>query len=623
MVATIKPIQNAKEAATYFYMLEANQELKKGFHQNDVTKELGFANPIKENLEKALSGKLTKDIELGRIENGQKVHHPGQELILSAPKSVSIMALVVGSDEVLNAHEKAVERTLDYIQRNIIHYRIQKDGKKDIEKSDNAIIAKFTHQSSRSVDGKVPDPQLHTHCLIANATKGQDGIYRSVVFDELYKSKMNIGEIYRMELAKNIRELGYDALVYKDKGRLNFEIKGISKEIIDEFSKRRQQILEFAKEHGIEDSKGLAYAASVTRGKKTEFTDLREIWKQKNEFNIPQKTELHHIKRSKEQITKLAMEQLSEREAVWNYKELHRVLIQKNRSDYSISEIEGYIKEESSLIKLANNNYTSKENITIEKELISLMKLGQGNLKPILNKMQLLEKTSLNKGQKEAIKLILTSCDRVIGIQGIAGSGKTTMLRNLNEILKSDRVIGLAPTKSATKVLKEEASMDAETLSHFLIKNQNIRSNYNLVILDEASLCSNFQVKKLLDLSFKHDFRLVMIGDSKQQGGVEAGKPFDLLCKNGMQSTKMGKIQRQKNPDLLKAVYAAHSAVDSPFAKEYLYEALSNIKNIIYVKNGTNENFANACYAKFKEVKDQNPLIIIPSNDLKDNPNCT
>ncbi len=344
MVATIKPIQNAKEAATYFYMLEANQELKKGFHQNDVTRELGFTNPTKENLEKALSGKLAKDIELGRTENGQKVHHPGQELILSAPKSVSIMALVVGSDEVLNAHEKAVERTLDYIQRNIIHYRIQKDGKKDIEKSDNAIIAKFTHQSSRSVDGKVPDPQLHTHCLIANATKGQDGIYRSIVFDELYKSKMNIGEIYRMELAKNIRELGYDALVYKDKGRLNFEIKGISKEIIDEFSKRRQQILEFAKEHGIEDSKGLAYAASVTRGKKMEFTDLWEIWKQKNEFNIPQKTELHHTKRSKEQITKLAIEQLSEREAVWNYKELHRVLIQKNRSDYSTLEIEEYIR---------------------------------------------------------------------------------------------------------------------------------------------------------------------------------------------------------------------------------------------------------------------------------------
>ncbi len=438
MVATVKSIKSPKEASAYFYMLEANQELKKDFQQNEITKELGFTKLTRTNLEKALSGKLAKDIELGRIEAGSKVHNSGQELILSAPKSVSIMALVAGKNEILEAHEKAVTATLDYVQRNVIYYRIQQRGKKSLEKSDNAIIAKFTHQSSRSADGKVPDPQLHTHCLISNATKCQDGAYRSIVFDELYKSKMNIGEIYRMELAKNIRELGYGVELYKENRRLNFEIKEISKELIAQFSQRRQQILEFAKEHGIEGAKGLAYAADVTRGKKVDIPDLQRIWKERCKSNyIHSKSEIKHTARLQEEIIKLAISGLSEREAVWHFRDLHKSLIQKNRSDYSMYEIEGLIKSyvaNGTLIQLSHDHYTTKENVAIEKEIISLVKSAQGTLTPILKDVKLLEGSHLNKGQKEAIELILTTHDRVIGIQGVAGSGKTTMLYELQKM---------------------------------------------------------------------------------------------------------------------------------------------------------------------------------------------
>ena len=178
-------------------------------------------------------------------------------------------------------------------------------------------------------------------------------------------------------------------------------------------------------------------------------------------------------------------------------------------------------------------------------------------------------------------------------------------------------MVGIAPTRAATKVLKEEVEIEARTVSYFL--KRGMQKAAKLVILDEASLCSNMEVKKLLELSKKKDFRLLMLGDSKQQGGVEAGKPFVLLQKHGMRTAKMTEVKRQKNKELLNAVYAAQKAVDSRFAKKHLEQSLNNVKNVINIGEAKNEDFALAVYKKFKELKD--PLIMVPSNDLKDKVN--
>ena len=106
------------------------------------------------------------------------VHHSGQELILSAPKSVSIMALVAKDERLIEAHEKAVTTVLNYVERHIMYVRVQ--GKQYQERTDNAIIGKFTHViARRTKDGekdKKADLQLHTHCVIANATKCRDEV---------------------------------------------------------------------------------------------------------------------------------------------------------------------------------------------------------------------------------------------------------------------------------------------------------------------------------------------------------------------------------------------------------------------------------------------------------------
>ena len=160
-------------------------------------------------------------------------HHPGQEITFTAPKSVSIMGLVAEDKRLLEAHEKAVSETLQYMNRNLIYARVQKDGLKYQEKTDNTITAKFTHITSRAVkdadNDKKPDPGLHTHALVANATKCSDGEFRSIVFDKVYENQLNISELYNINLARQSKEIGYNLTEGKTSaGRYTFEIEGVS-----------------------------------------------------------------------------------------------------------------------------------------------------------------------------------------------------------------------------------------------------------------------------------------------------------------------------------------------------------------------------------------------------------
>ena len=99
---------------------------------------------------------------------------------MSAPKSVSIMALIAKDERLIEAHEKAVSTVLGYIERHMIYSRVQEGEEQYQEKTDNVIIAKFTHVTARGVKNreegkkdKKADPQLHTHCVIANASKDE------------------------------------------------------------------------------------------------------------------------------------------------------------------------------------------------------------------------------------------------------------------------------------------------------------------------------------------------------------------------------------------------------------------------------------------------------------------
>jgi hypothetical protein len=165
----------------------------------------------------------------------------------------------------------------------------------------------------------------------------------------------------------------------------------------------------------------------------------------------------------------------------------------------------------------------------------------------------------LNPAQQRVIEEVLTSHDRIHGLQGLAGSGKTATLETIREGAERNgyAVEGFAPTSRAAGQLRD-AGIQADTLQGFLARGGVDRSAgdpnaRHLYILDESSLASTRQMQSFLEKIGPQD-RVLLVGDTRQHQGVDAGKPFEQMQETGMRTSQLDQIVRQKDPELLRAV---------------------------------------------------------------------
>ena len=165
----------------------------------------------------------------------------------------------------------------------------------------------------------------------------------------------------------------------------------------------------------------------------------------------------------------------------------------------------------------------------------------------------------LNPAQRRAIEEVLTSRDRVHGLQGLAGTGKTTTLEAIREGAERNgyAVEGFAPTSRAAAQLRD-AGLSAGTLQGFLARGGQdpIRgdpSSRHLYMVDESSLASTRQMQAFMEKIGPQD-RVLLIGDTRQHQSIDAGKPFEQMQQAGMQTSQLDQIMRQKDPELLRAV---------------------------------------------------------------------
>ena len=172
----------------------------------------------------------------GKNQKGRKAQErAGIDLTFSAPKSVTLQALVWGDERLFSAHRKAVQRTLNVIEQRYARTRIQQSGnERQTVTTGNLVAGLFQHDTSRDLD-----PHLHTHCVLINMTRANDRWY-SLHNDPLYRNKKLLGQIYQNELALEVKALGYE-IEARDHGQ--FEIAGYSRESIEAFSKRRMAML--------------------------------------------------------------------------------------------------------------------------------------------------------------------------------------------------------------------------------------------------------------------------------------------------------------------------------------------------------------------------------------------
>ena len=644
MVASIGAVAAPSQGASYYerdgyYAKDDPEHRHASAWAGRGAAELGLEGPVEpEVFRVVLEGHVPDGSgkRLGRIgKDGDLQHRPGRDLTFSAPKSVSLIGLVGGDVRVVDAHDRAVARTLAWFEKNVAETRMKdpETGRVGRTGDQKTVIATFRHDTSRNLD-----PALHTHSVIANMVQADDGKWRSMANERLYESKMLLGSLYRNELARGLSRLGYGIEKTHADGR--FEIAGVSRNVIEAFSTRRAEIEAAVAERGggatADDQRLAQRAALMTRAAKRDVDReaLRESWLNQAAglgFDAPglaaqareagreaagesgRGTAAHREPASGPAETGAAARKdatggpaveavdwavahLSEREAVFARTDLLAATLAFDPGGADIAAVERELAAREKAGTLhparlpgAEGLLTTDRAVADEKETIGLMQAGQGRgAAPMRARTvdKALRNGPLTHGQKAAVKLILATEDRTVGVQGYAGSGKTTMLNRARALLekKGYAVRGLAPSASAARTLAGEAGIESETLQRFLARytgvaegrmtrkgQKEMRSSFakTALIVDEGSLASTVQARDLLRIADSLRIpRVVLVGDEKQLDAVDAGKPFAQLQRAGMRTAVMDEIMRQRDPALKEAVEASLAGdVKRAFAK--------------------------------------------------------
>ena len=256
--------------------------------------------------------------------------------------------------------------------------------------------------------------------------------------------------------------------------------------------------------------------------------------------------------------------------------------------------------------------FTTAKTIEAEHEIIRRVREGQNHIEPVLPRPQAIavadQHPHLNSAQKTVVEDVLSSPDRIQGIQGFAGSGKTTTLTVIRSAAERQgyQVEGFAPTSRAARQLNE-AGIEAGTLQGFLARaaNPDLREQKHFYLVDESSLASTNQMREFLSRLGPND-RVLLIGDIRQHQGVEAGRPFEQLQEAGMRTARLDEIVRQQDPALKSAVEL--------LATGQVSAALDALQQQGRVKEIPNAEERIRAIAKSYVESPENTLIVSPDN---------
>lgn len=560
-------------------------------------------------------------------------HRAGWDATFSAPKSVSLTALVGADERVRVAHCEAVNLALDELER-YVQARI--GGNHPPETTGRWVAAKFEHDSSRPVDGYAA-PQLHTHVVIFNVTERENGDTRALQPHELYRSQQYATAVYRTELALRLKQLGYEI---EQSANGAPEINGYSQEYLEASSPRRQQIQEHLNQEGVRGAEAAEIAAHRTRDAKIEVSH-QEMQRRHQAMaeqygNQPERvvqeaqTRAHHIEpKSQEQIDRTvraavhyAVQRNFEREAVSEERELMRDALKRAMGEAPLSRIQQQFKQElehGGLIQRESHtavgrNFTTDEMIALERDNIRLMRAGQDRY-PVLvsgNTRSQTEKeyARLSSSQHRAVQEILTSRDQITALEGVAGAGKTTALGAIGDAAEREgySVEGLAPTSRAAQKLGE-AGIVSNTLQHHLARGPHAESGErHLYLLDESSLASTRQINDFLHRLGEQD-RVLLVGDVRQHEAVGAGRPYHQLQQAGMRTAHLDEIVRQKDPALKEAV--------EQLARGEVYAAIDNLNYQGRVRQIENREERFQTIAQEYARHPQGTLVVSPDNQSR------
>ena len=568
-------------------------------------------------------------------EHGEKVHsmehRAGWDATFSAPKSVSLTALVGGDERIREAHRESVRVSLDEME-NFVQARM--GGNRAPETTGNWVAAKFEHDSARPVNGYAA-PQLHTHVVFFNMTETESGEIRAIQPQEIYRTQQYGTAVYQSELAHRLKDLGYEI----ERGKNGApEIKGYSTEYVEASSPRRQQIENYLEQEGRSGAGPAQIAAHRTREDKLSLSReetlerhraLAEGYGNQADRVVTEARERglrfdheegdHHAHAG---VT-YARDRNLERESLADERQLMRDALKHSMGRARLDQVKGDFTDRQSsgeFVEVAHPRvdsparaYTTDEMLDLEQANIDRMKHGQGKSEPISRQETLdyLDQRfdKLNEDQRGAVHQVLSNEDQIQAIQGTAGAGKTTALKAMREgaELEGYEVSGLAPTSRAAHQLNE-AGIESVTLQHHVASGRQGSGHRHLYFVDESSLASTRQINEFLNRLSGND-RVVLVGDTRQHQAVEAGRPFEQMQDAGMQTARLDTVVRQQDPALREAV--------EQLARGEVRQAMESLENQGRIHEIADRNERFTVIANAYADRPENTLVVSPDNQSR------
>src|SRR5437773_2762336 len=456
-----------------------------------------------------------------------------------------------------------------------IKTRVRQKGANENRNTGNMIWAEFVHFTARPVNG-LPDPHLHAHCYAFNTTwdeaekKWKAGQFRDLKADAPY-----FEAAFHARFAKQLAETGYRI----ERTAKGWELAGVPQRVLDEFSRRTEQVEQKAKELGITSAKGKVGLAALTRERKQKQrskAELRVLWDKR--ISTDERAAIENSLRqsgsgspriSEMKAMDFAIQHCYERASIVTDKELLRQALRYGVGDVNIEQVkrqllrDEFIKEELD----GHQWFTTNQVLAEERRLIDFVQSGIGKFKPFRHGEYQFRNETLSDEQRSAVLHVLRSKDRVTAIRGGAGTGKTTMMKEAVAAIEltGRKVFAFAPSAEASRgVLRSEAGFaNAETVEA-LLQNPKLQEQVRgqVVWIDEAGLLGSRTLARVAALAEKQGCRIVLSGDTAQHRAVERGDALRLLEKHaGLRAAELKEIWRQK-ADSHKAIIAELRAGD-------------------------------------------------------------
>lgn len=499
----------------------------------------------------------------------------GYDFTFSAPKSASMVYTLNRDERIRKSFESAVTETMQELEQDMRTQMGQGTEKKHV-RTGNMVWGEFTHLTARPVDG-IADPHLHSHCFVMNTTwneQNKTGRFQAGEFGSIVKDAPYYEAAFDARFAHKVKQLGYRI----EKRGHSWEIAGIENSLLQKFSRRTVEIESAAKEeskkNGFLTAKqkdklgqrtraskkaGQAYEALryewLGRLSKEETASLYRARPKMLEFDREKKSEVGFAAKA----INSALRHCLERKSAIRQKHLLTEALKKSYGEVLPETMNQQIKQARHEGRIYQNtingkNYiTTSEAIKMEKKMIRYVRQGRGKSVPI-NPSFRPQSEFLNDQQKAAIRHVLQSSDQVMIIAGGAGTGKTTLMKEVKQGIEAEgkQLFGFAPSAAASRgVMRKEGFSTADTLQQFLINEKmQAQTKGQVIWIDEAGMISNKAMNEVFEIAQKHKSRILLTGDSKQHSSVEAGDALRIIEEHGgVKVARVNQIQRQrKNP---------------------------------------------------------------------------